>query len=1096
MRPDTADNSHHQHHHRNDHRPASGSSGGRIHHRPIFSGGNRQEWVPRGSAPSAAASTAAPAAANPIRPTAPAAAGPAHRHRPRQAHIPRPSLPPTVAAPSDDASDPSLPRLVQEIQDKLARGVVECMICYDMVRRSAPIWSCSSCYSIFHLHCIRKWARSPTSSDAPSASVDGSGDRAGWRCPGCQSVQSVLAKDLAYSCFCGSRGDPPNDLYLTPHSCGGPCRKPLDRTPAVPDADNDESRCPHVCVLQCHPGPCPPCKAFAPRRPCPCGKKTIVRRCSDRESPLTCGQQCDRLLSCGRHRCERICHTGACSPCRVLVTASCFCNKKIEIVLCGDMVVKGDVQTIGDGVFSCNSICGRVLSCGNHFCGEKCHPGPCGECELLPEKIKSCYCGKTKLENGRKSCLDPIPTCSGLCEKVLSCGIHRCKEICHEGDCPPCMVLVDQKCQCRSSNRTVECYKVSRDAEIFVCDKSCGKKKNCGRHRCNERCCPLSRPGGELLGSDWDPHLCSMPCGKRLRCGQHSCQLLCHSGHCPPCLETTFTDLMCACGKTSIPPPVPCGTPAPSCPHPCLVPQPCGHPASHTCHFGDCPPCSVPVAKECVGGHVLLRNIPCGSKDIRCNQLCGKTRQCGIHACGRTCHPPPCDASFASGSGSGAKSSCGQVCGAPRRDCKHTCSAPCHPSEPCPDLRCDFPVTITCSCGRITTSVPCSAGGSSGGFHVDTVLEASILQKLHVPLQPVEANVKKIPLGQRKLSCDDECAKMERKRVLAEAFDITPPNLDALHFGENSTASELLSDLFRREPKWALAVEERFKFLVLGKTKGASGGLKVHVFCPMLKEKRDAIRHIAERWKLAVQAAGWEPKRFLVVHVTPKSRPPARILGFKPGVPITAQPPAFDPLVDMEPRLVVSMLDLPRDADISALVLRFGGECELVWLNDKNALAVFGDPARAATALRRLDHGSVYQGAAVVSGLPVLNAWGTGPKEGGVASKGSNSWKKVVSSESDSWGGEWSSSGADATVPSWKPTEAAPISTSSNPWSVLDCDTTMNSVSTESGADRIMISGVKGGSPETDGVVSTEQGAAVGKVEMHEEVDDWEEAYE
>lgn len=379
---------------------------------------------------------------------------------------------------------------------------------------------------------------------------------------------------------------------------------------------------------------------------------------------------------------------------------------------------------------------------------------------------------------------------------------------------------------------------------------------------------------------------------------------------------------------------------------------------------------------------------------------------------------------------------------------------------------------------------------------MDAVLEASILQKLPVPLQPVEANVKKIPLGQRKLSCDDECAKMERKRVLAEAFDISPPNLDALHFGENSTASELLSDLFRREPKWVLAVEERFKFLVLGKTKGASGGLKVHVFCPMLKEKRDAIRHIAERWKLAVQAAGWEPKRFLVVHVTPKSRPPARILGFKPGVPVTAQPLAFDPLVDMEPRLVVSMLDLPRDADISALVLRFGGECELVWLNDKNALAVFGDPARAATALRRLDHGSVYQGAAVVSGLPVVNAWGTGPKEGGVASKGSNSWKKVVSPESDSWGGEWSSSGADATVPSWKPTEAAPISTSSNPWSVLDSDTTMNSVSTESAADRIMVSGVKGGSPETDGVVSTEQGAAVGKVEMHEEVDDWEEAYE
>lgn len=196
---------------------------------------------------------------------------------------------------------------------------------------------------------------------------------------------------------------------------------------------------------------------------------------------------------------------------------------------------------------------------------------------------------------------------------------------------------------------------------------------------------------------------------------------------------------------------------------------------------------------------------------------------------------------------------------------------------------------------------------------------------------------------------------MERKRVLAEAFDITPPNLDALHFGENSNASDLLSDLFRREPKWVLAIEERCKFLVLGKTKGnSSSNIKFHVFCHMMKDKRDAIRLIADRWKLSVQAVGWEPKRFITVHVTPKSKVPARVLGSKPGVPVSASHPYFDPMVDMDPRFVVAMLDLPRDADVSSLVLRFGGECELVWLNDKNAVAVFSDPARAATALRRL----------------------------------------------------------------------------------------------------------------------------------------------
>nr|XP_010932549.1 NF-X1-type zinc finger protein NFXL1 [Elaeis guineensis] len=1094
---------------RNDRRTGAGG-GPRPHHR-ASAGGSRQEWVPRVSAP--AASIHQPPSSGGDSTNVPGPNLGHHRHRnhhpARPAFVPRPA--PPAAAPQDGVDRAAVPQLVQEIQDKLAKGGVECMICYDMVRRSAPIWSCSSCFAIFHLPCIRKWARSPTSADtsAPTAAAAPDGGGGGWRCPGCQSVQATPAKDLTYTCFCGRRRDPPNDFYLTPHSCGESCGKPLDKTPPS-STEDDDSRCPHVCVLQCHPGPCPPCKAFAPRRPCPCGKKTIVRRCSDRSTPLTCGQLCNRLLSCGRHRCDRVCHTGACSPCRFLISASCFCKKKTEVVICGNMAVKGDLLEM-DGLFSCDSICGRTLSCGNHHCSENCHPGPCGECELLPGKIKTCRCGKTELKEERESCLDPIPTCPEICEKLLICGLHRCKENCHEGFCPPCLVQVDQKCRCGSSSRTVDCYKVSSEREKFACDKPCGRKKNCGRHRCSERCCPLSKPSAQLSGDDWDPHLCSMPCGKKLRCGQHSCQLLCHSGHCPPCLETIFTDLTCACGKTSIPPPLPCGTPVPSCPHPCLFPQPCGHSASHTCHFGDCPPCSVPMAKECIGGHVLLRNIPCGSKDIRCNQLCGKTRQCGLHACARTCHPAPCDTSGGSGSGSvsGLKASCGQVCGAPRRDCKHTCTAPCHPLAPCPDLRCEFPVTITCSCGRLTAGVPCGAGGSTSGFNVDPVIEASIIQKLPVPLQPVEANGKKVPLGQRKLTCDEDCAKLERKRVLAEAFDITPPNLDALHFGENATASDLLADLFRREPKWVLAVEERLKFMVLGKARGgASSGLRVHVFSHMVKEKRDAVRQLAERWKLSVQAAGWEPKRFLVVHVTPKSRSPARILGSKPGIPVTASHPlAYDPLIDMDPRLVVAMLDLPRDADISALVLRFGGECELVWLNDKNALAVFGDPARAATALRRLDHGSPYQGAVVVlhnagaSGPSASNAWGMGLREGGVTAKSSNPWNKALALESDSWGRDWSGRpDAAVPVPVWRGNAAAPISASSNRWSVLNSDMGMNLVSSDSVEDRGSVPGLEGGvvmdSRAAGGLSSVGQGNGVANVEMPEEVEDWEEAYE
>lgn len=982
------------------------------------------------------------------------------------------------------------------------------MICYDMVRRSAPVWSCGSCFSIFHLPCIRKWARSPASVS------DASDPASSWRCPGCQSVHDVPARDIAYTCFCGRRRDPPNDLFLTPHSCGEPCSKPLDRTdPAAKGASMEDvaSRCPHVCVLQCHPGPCPPCKAFAPARPCPCGKQSITRRCADRSTPVTCGQQCEQLLPCRRHRCEKICHTGPCGDCEVNFSAQCFCGKKTETLLCGEMVLKGKLSE-KDGVFSCSDVCGHHLPCGNHDCQDVCHPGPCGDCELVPAKVTTCHCGKTKLQEKRVSCLDPIPTCDKVCDKMLPCGVHRCKVTCHEGECPPCFVRVEQRCRCGASGQMVECYKVLK--EEFRCNKPCGRKKNCGRHRCSECCCPLSKPFAQHEGDNLDPHFCQIPCGKKLRCGQHGCQHLCHSGHCDPCRETIFNDLTCACGRTSIPPPQPCGTPTPSCPHQCLVPQPCGHPASHQCHFGDCPPCVVPVMRECIGGHVVLRNIPCGSKDIRCNQPCGKNRQCGLHACGKTCHPFPCDQPPTNGeasSSSGVKASCLQICGAPRRECKHTCTALCHPSSPCPDVRCEFRVTITCSCGRISTTVPCSAGGPSSG---DNMFDISVIQNLSMPLQPVESTGKRVPLGQRKLSCDEECAKMERKRVLAEAFDITPPNLDALHFGENTSASDLLSDLFRREPKWVLAIEERCKFLVLGKTRGnSSNNVKVHVFCHMVKDKRDAIRLIADRWKLSVQAVGWEPKRFVTVHVTPKSKVPARVLGSKPGVPVSASHPYFDPLVDMDPRLVVAMLDLPRDADVSSLVLRFGGECELVWLNDKNALAVFSDPARAATALRRLDYGSAYQGAAMfcpsssTQASSSGNIWVAGQRDGGLAAKGSaNPWKKASTSEPDP-SGDWTVLGQapgtsvldQAPGSVWRRGDTASQVMGTNRWNALESDAaTSLGTSNKHKPPPRSEAGSSASAPRTGAGSSAETSArqSVSKLQPDIEVDDWEESCE
>jgi len=48
------------------------------------------------------------------------------------------------------------------LSQQLFSGQYECMVCCDRVRVKDPVWSCSTCYHIFHLKCIKKWAKIPT----------------------------------------------------------------------------------------------------------------------------------------------------------------------------------------------------------------------------------------------------------------------------------------------------------------------------------------------------------------------------------------------------------------------------------------------------------------------------------------------------------------------------------------------------------------------------------------------------------------------------------------------------------------------------------------------------------------------------------------------------------------------------------------------------------------------------------------------------------------------------------------------------------------------------------------------------------------------
>ena len=67
------------------------------------------------------------------------------------------------------------------------------------------------------------------------------------------------------------------------------------------------------------------------------------------------------------------------------------------------------------------------MECKEHNCTDVCHEGECSPCILQPEYQKYCVCGKTLIEDianfkKRLSCRDPIPCCEKKCDKILPCG--------------------------------------------------------------------------------------------------------------------------------------------------------------------------------------------------------------------------------------------------------------------------------------------------------------------------------------------------------------------------------------------------------------------------------------------------------------------------------------------------------------------------------------------------------------------------------------------------------------------------------------------------------------------------------------------------
>ncbi|KAG9235089.1 hypothetical protein BJ875DRAFT_282569 [Amylocarpus encephaloides] len=744
--------------------------------------------------------------------------------RARQAQAPRPRR----------MSKSQAPDIATRTHEDITNGQYECVICTNEVLPNSKIWGCKDCWSVLHLSCVKRWSKNEVSTIRQRAAENGElPPPRQWRCPGCNLPKQEVPSN--YTCWCMKEIEPRSLPGLPPHSCGQTCSKPR------------AGHCPHPCELVCHAGPCPPCGHMGPALSCYCGKETSSRRCIDTnyESGWGCGQLCDDVLPCGEHNCQRPCHEGLCGSCEVPIESRCYCRKVEQVVPCSEREDEKESQLNGEtwmGSFNCGDECHRPYDCGNpdHFCKSTCHVQDAEptHCPYSPDAVTHCPCGKTPLSNlldaPRETCSEPIPHCQEKCQKLLPCG-HLCQDVCHDGDCGLCLQAAEINCRCGRTTSNTWCHQGREEAPM--CMRVDRSTLNCGRHECGDHCCPGEKKASERqaakrknrgIGTEQfeAEHICLKTCDRPLKCGNHNCTQLCHKGPCSTCLEAVFDEISCACGRTVLQPPQPCGTRPPECRFDCTRQQTCGHPqVEHQCHEDSesCPKCPFLVEKPCICGKKTLKNQPCWFTEVRCGLPCGKKLKCGNHFCQKTCHR--------TGQCEDATSPCTQACGRKKTVCDHACLDACHAPYPCKETSpCHAKTFITCECQNQKQAAKCLASKASEGN------------------------------SQKTLDCNDECLKLQRNAKLAAALNIDP----ATHLDDHIPYSQQTLDMFKDSPKFCQQYEREFRVFA------ADAEEKRLRFKPMQASQRAFLHSLADDFGLDSESQDPEPHRHVSIFKTPR----------------------------------------------------------------------------------------------------------------------------------------------------------------------------------------------------------------------------------
>ncbi|KRZ74025.1 Protein shuttle craft, partial [Trichinella papuae] len=196
--------------------------------------------------------------------------------------------------------------------------------------------------------------------------------------------------------------------------------------------------------------------------------------------------------------------------CMSFASAPCYCGRIMKIGFCLEL----------DNDRSCMSESTKLLSCGEHLCEQKCHPGYYVPCSNVLHSSSACRrCGSLSPHG------DPrfLYICGKKCVPLSKALSRSCLYDHLPGFCG------------YICNKKLDCDGLRLAFHAWKCNRRCKYILDCEKHQCRKKCCTELR------------HECLAVCTRLLSCGMHSCNRPSHPGRCYSCeLELVFH-----CGEQS-----------------------------------------------------------------------------------------------------------------------------------------------------------------------------------------------------------------------------------------------------------------------------------------------------------------------------------------------------------------------------------------------------------------------------------------------------------------------------------------------------------------------------------------------------------------